>query len=193
MNVNSIPNAVSNEESLGAIEMESIIKKYNIDGIWHFTDRANLHSIEKHGGLFSRKLLDDKCIEIPVPGGNEWSEEADKINGVDKYVHLCFLNNHPMQFLAVQEQRIKDPIWLKIAVSVMLDPKTRYTSEVSNKTGAKILNHKEAVKKIDFEVLFTYMDWKNPAIHKRRCEAEKSEILIPNILPIDKILGFKNG
>ena len=157
--------------------MKSIIKKYNIDGIWHFTDRANLDSIKEHG-LLSRKTLNDKGIKIPVPGGNEWSQEADELRGLHAYVHLCFLNNHPMQFLAVQDKRIQDPIWLKIHVSVMLDPNVRFTSEVSNKSGVPILDHTEAVKQIDFEVLFTYIDWREPENHERRKAAEKSEIIV---------------
>ncbi len=174
--------------------MNTIIKKYNIDGIWHFTDRLNLESIEEHGGLLPLTVLNDKGIKIPVPGGNEWSQDADKRKGVDKYIHLCFLDNHPMLFGAIQEGRIQDPIWLKIDVSVMLPPEVKFTSEVSNKSGVPILNHSEAVNEIDFEILFTFIDWRgNTEIHERRKAAEKSEILIPDIVPIDKILGFRNG
>jgi hypothetical protein len=46
---------------------------------------------------------------------------------------------------------------------------------------------------IDFEVLFTRTDWKDPEVKARRMAAIKSEILIPTIVPINRILGFKNG
>jgi ssDNA thymidine ADP-ribosyltransferase, DarT len=176
------------------MNMETIIEKYKINGIWHFTDRLNLKLIEEHGGLLPLKVLNDKGINIPVPGGNQWSQDADKRKGVDKYVHLCFLRNHPMQFLAVQEGRIKDPIWLKIDMFAMLAPEVKFTLEVSNKSGAQLLSHSEAVNEIDFEILFTFIDWRGkPEIHERRKAAEKSEILIPDKVPIDKILGYKNG
>jgi len=175
------------------MNMKSIIKKYKIDVIWHFTDRANLYSIEEHRGLLPLKVLNDKGIEIPVQGGNQWSQDADKHKGLDKYVHLCFLDNHPMLFQARQEGRIQDPIWLKIDSSVMLVPEVRFTSEVSNKSGVPIHDHSEAVNKIDFEILFTFIDWRcNTTIHERRKTAEKSEILVPGIVPIDKILSYKN-
>jgi len=61
--------------------MESIISRYKIEYVWHFTDRANLASIEKHGGLFSRKLLDEKGIKIQVQGGNELSRYLDTLCG----------------------------------------------------------------------------------------------------------------
>jgi len=175
--------------------MKSIIKKYKIDGIWHFTDKSNLDSIQKHGGLFPLKVLNDKGIEIPVPGGNEWSQDADKHKGLDNYVHLCFVDNHPMLFLAVQEKRIQNPIWLKVDASVMLAPEVKFTSEVSNKSGVRLLNHSEAVSEIDFEILLPpFVEWRGkPDIHDRRNAAEKSEILIPDIVPIDEILEVKNG
>ncbi len=175
------------------MNIKSIIKKYNIDGIWHFTDKSNLDSIQKYEGLLPLKVLNDKGIEIPVPGGNEWSQDVDKRKGLDDYVHLCFVDNHPMLFMAIQEGRIQAPIWLKIDVSAMLAPEVRFTSEVSNKSGVPILDPREAVSKINFEALFTYTNWKDPEIHERRNAAEKSEILIPGIVPIDKILSYKNG
>lgn len=176
------------------MNMKSIIKKYKIDGIWHFTDRLNLESIQEHG-LLSRKTLNDKCIKIAVLGGNEWSQDADDRKGLDAYVHLCFLCNHPMQFLAVQEKRIQNPIWLKVDASVMLAPEVKFTSEVSNKSGVRLLNHSEAVSEIDFEILLPpFVDWRGkPDIHDRRNAAEKSEILIPDIVPIDEILEVNNG
>jgi len=174
--------------------MKSIIKKYNVVGIWHFTDRLNLESIEEHG-LLSRKTLNDKGIKIPVPGGNDLSQKLDDLEGLDAYVHLCFLDNHPMQFLAVRDKRIQNPIWLKVDASVMLAPEVKFTSEVSNKPGVRLLNHSEAVSEIDFEILLPpFVDWRGkPEIHERRNAAEKSEILIPVIVQIDKILSYKNG
>jgi hypothetical protein len=122
--------------------MKSIIEKYRIDCVWHFTDRANLSSIEKYGGLFPLKVLNDRGIKIPVQGGNDWSQDADRSKGLDKYVHLTFLDNHPMLFVSRQEGRIRDPIWLKIDASILVTPKVRFTTDVSNKRGVKILNHK---------------------------------------------------
>jgi len=177
------------------VVMKTIIEKYNLDGIWHFTDRTNLDSIQKYGGLLPLKVLNDKGIKIPIPGGNEWSHEEDERRGLDAYVHLCFLDNHPMLFRARQEGRIQDPIWLKIDASVMLSPNVRFTSEVSNKSGVRLLNHSEAVSEIDFEILLPpFVDWRGKQeIHDRRNAAEKSEILIPDKVPIEKILGYKNG
>jgi len=57
--------------------------------LYHFTDRRNLPLIKEMGGLFPIALLDQKNINVPAPGGNEWSRDADAPKGMGNYVHLC--------------------------------------------------------------------------------------------------------
>jgi len=174
--------------------MEKILNKYpKFDGIWHFTDCSNIDLIIEQQGLLSLAELERRKIAIPMPGGNNWSHDADRMKGLDEYVHLAFVDDHPMLFLAKKDGRIENPIWLKIDVSIILAPNVKFCSDVSNKSGAQIFESAQAASEIDFDVLFTYMDWKNPEIQQRRKEAIKSEILVPNIVPIEKILGYKNG
>jgi len=176
-----------------ANKMKTILAKYKFVGIWHFTDKSNLELIVKNKGLLSLGELERRGINIPIPGGNDWSHDADRMKGVQEYVHLAFVDDHPMLYRAKQEGRIPDPIWLKIDSSVLLEANVRYASEVSNKSGAPILQPEEAKEEIDFEVLFTRTDWRDPEIQARRQAAIKSEILIPGFVPIEKILGYKNG
>ena len=173
--------------------MKTILAKYKIDGIWHFTDRSNLELIEEHKGLLSLGEAERRGINIPIPGGNEWSHSADRIKELHEYVHLAFIDDHPMLFRATNEGRIPDPIWLRIKSSILLEEGVRFCSDVSNKSGVAILNTEEAVEQIDFDVLFTRMDWTDPNIQARRQAAIKSEILVPGFIPIDQILDFKNG
>lgn len=173
--------------------MKSILEKYKFDAIWHFTDQSNIDSIKENNGLLSLGELRRKGIAIPTPGGNQWSHDADVRQGVHEYVHLAFLDDHPMLFVAKQDGRVKNPVWLKISSSVLLDANVRFTSEVSNKANVQLLNSDQARERIDFEVLFSYMDWKDPEIKARRRLAIKSEILIPRCIPLSKILGKKNG
>lgn len=173
--------------------MQSILTRYRIDAVWHFTDRSNLALIQQHLGLLSLAELRRCGVEVPVPGGNDWSHDADVMKGLDEYVHLAFLDDHPMFFRAKQESRIANPVWLKINASILLEEGTRFTSDVSNKSGVKILTPDVARDMIDFEILYTRADWKDPEVKARRMAAIKSEILIPTIVPISKILGVKNG
>lgn len=173
--------------------MRSILAKYKIDAVWHFTDRSNLESITRHRGILSLGELERRGIEIPRPGGNEWSHDADKMNGVHDYVHLAFVRDHPMLYRARQDGRIQSPVWLKIKSSILLLNGVRFCDEVSNKSGSVIFDSEEAKERIDFEVLFTRMDWRNPEINMRRQTAVKAEILIPKFVPIENILDYQNG
>lgn len=173
--------------------MKDVITKFRIDGVWHFTDESNFDSIRKNGGLLSYAELRRRGIAIPSAGGNDWSHDADSWAGVDEYVHLAFIPNHPMLFIAKNDGRIAKPFWLKIDQSVLLQEGVRFTREVANKTGTKLLTAEEAIDQIDWEVLFTRTDWSDPTIKARRQAAEKSEILVPHSIPLSKILGKMNG
>ena len=173
--------------------MINLLKKHNIRCLWHFTDKSNLDLIVNFGGILSLKHITERNIKVPVFGGNEWSHDADRHKGLDHYVHLTFLDDHPMLYTAKQEERIKDPIWLFIDPSILLNSGVRYSADVSNKSGVEIVDEETAKNEIDFDVLFTFMDWRNPEIQQRRQTALKSEILIPDIIPLDKIKAWKNG
>ena len=68
-----------------------------------------------------------------------------------------------------------------------------FTPDVSNKAGVSIHSMEDAKKLIDFEVLFTRTDWKNPIIQQRLQQAEKSEILVPDYIPVDLLRNIPNG
>lgn len=173
--------------------MREVIRRYRIDGIWHFTDFANMESIQRSGGILSLAQLTQRRIVIPAPGGNDWSHEADRHKGVDEYVHLAFRQEHPMLYFARRDERITEPVWIKFDPGILLQDNVRFTADVSNKTGVPLLDAKQAAEQIDFEVLFSFMDWKDPAIRERRKAALKSEILVPDFIPADKILGAWHG
>jgi len=173
--------------------MKDVLTHYKIDGLWHFTDRSNLALVKQHGGLLSLGEIERRSVAVPALGGNQWSHDADKLKGLHEYVHLTFVDNHPMLYIARQEGRINDPVWLKIDLSILTVPGVLFTNDVSNKSGVCTMSGDEAKTRIDCEVLFTRTDWKDPAIVARRKAAQKSEILIPGSIPLDKILGYKNG
>jgi len=173
--------------------MKTILEKYRCDSVWHFTARANLESIREHG-LLSFAEAQRRGIEIPEPGGNDWSHSTDKSKGLDAYVHLAFVDKHPMLYVAQEhENRILDPVWLKIDSSVILGDEVRFCAAVANTSGAHILTAEEAQEAIDFDVLFIRMNWKVPAIQERLKKARKSEILVPDRIPYNKILDTQNG
>ena len=173
--------------------MKTILHKYKVEAIWHFTDKSNIELIKHNGGLLALGELQRRGVVTPAPGGNQWSHDADRIKGVHEYVHAAFLDDHPMLYIARLDARIPNPVWLKIDASVILGENVRFTNDVSNKAGVELLTPDQAREQIDFEALFTFMDWKNPEVQTRRRTALKSEVLIPRYSPLNKILGKKNG
>lgn len=159
----------------------------HIPRLYHFTDRRNLDSIRARGGLYPLSELVAKGISIPAPGGNQWSHDADGIKGMDRYVHLCFRSNHPMEYVARQDGRIGDTIFLEIHPAVMQFAGVMFTSDVSNKAGVQSVPIKQAVEIIDFEVLYTRTDWSDPTIQQRLKQAEKCEVLVPCHIPLSHI------
>ena len=118
------------------------------------------------------------------PGGNAWSMDADEMVGMDKYVHLCFRTNHPMEYLARQDGRIERTTWLYIEPGVMDIEGVVYSPGVSNKSGMPFYPINEAVDRIDFEVICTRTDWRDPAIKARLDQAELCEVLVPDHIPL---------
>jgi hypothetical protein len=164
-----------------------------IPALHHFTDRRNLLPIREWGGLYPLAKLKIKGIKVPAPGGNDWSQDADSMAGMDEFVHLCFRPTHPMEYLARQAGRIGDTIFLEIHPEVLQWTGVMFTPGVSNKSGVQAYSLKDARKMVDFEVLYTRTDWRDPAIKKRLLEAEKCEILVPKLIPLQLIRNFPNG
>jgi hypothetical protein len=165
-----------------------------IRNLFHFTDRRNLPSIQATGGLYSYARLKEMGIEIPAPGGNDWSHEADAYKGMERYVHLCFRPTHPMEHTAKVDGRIVSSIFLNIHTDVLQAADVRFTGGVSNKADVETYAIDEALGIIDFDMLYGgWKDWSNPEIQSRLQRVEKYEILVPDHIPLGSILNFPNG
>jgi len=165
---------------------------YNITSIWHFTDKSNLVSIEKYG-LLSLEKLTQENIEVSCYGANELSHSLDRAKGLDRYVHLSLIKDHPMQFTKKQNGEIPNPVWLEIDVSVLLEDETFFSNSVANARGSKIYEIHELNRHVDLDVLWTRTNWFDPEIQYRRRVAKKSEIMVANKIDTNLILGVSHG
>lgn len=160
--------------------------------LYHFTDTRNLPSIRQHGILSTRELR-ARGIAILAPGGNQWSLDADKMFGMDAYVHLCFTNSHPMAFLAQQDGRIQTVTYLYVRPDAIKIAGVMITNDVSNKSGVVPRAASEMLDTLDLEVIYKRTDWRNPAIQQRLQAAEKYELLVPSQLSATYITNMGNG
>lgn len=157
--------------------------------LYHFTDEANFESIAERG-LLSKVQLRTRGLWPPAAtGGNELSWQLDQFRGIDSYVSLCMTRNHGMKFTAHQAGRLPNPRYLTIKPEVLLFPGTRIALGVANANDVEILPAAEAVDRLDLEVLYKRTEWRDPAVNLRLRAAEKYEVLIPNSVPRELIVG----
>lgn len=165
-----------------------------IRNLFHFTDRRNLPSIREHGGLYSYALLKEMGIDIPAPGGNDWSHEADAYKSMDRFVHLCFRPTHPMEYVARVDGRIVSSIFLSVHTDVLKIDGVRFTEGVSNKADVETHSVEEAMDIIDFDMLYGgWKDWNDPDVQAKLRQVEKYEVLVPDHVPLKLILNCPNG
>lgn len=166
------------------------IAKFGVQSFWHFTDTRNLGSIRTAGAILRLAEAQRRRIEIPAPGGNDWSQKADKRLGLDEYVHLCLVGEHPMEFRAKEQGHIVESVFLGVSVEVLSVPDVRFAPGVANRSGVPLLTLDQAVAQMDFEVVYTRMNWKDPAIKERLKVARKYELLVPRDLPLALVRGL---
>lgn len=164
-----------------------------IPSLYHFTDRRNLPLIRQLGGLYPLAELERRGVEIPAPGSDATSRQVDRRRELHKYVHLCFKSNHPMEYVARQEGRIGDTIFLQVHPSVIQWEGVKFAPVMANTSGITIYTMEEARDMIDFDVLYTRTNWSEPQVQQRLQAAEKCEILIPKTIPLHLIRNLPNG
>jgi hypothetical protein len=157
--------------------------------VYHFSDRENIASIKQHG-ILSKKRMQELGISASKPGGNSWSWEADSFKGISSYVNVCLTTSHPMRHLALQEGRIVDAPYIAIKPEILLLPGVKIALDVANKKGVTIHDLNNAIDLMDLEVLYNRTDWKVSTIRQRLKSVEKYEVLIPNEIPPNFLLGL---
>jgi len=173
--------------------LQELVAGINASGqhktLYHFTDEANFSGIQDHGLLSKERLRALNLWPPKATGGNDLSQQLDLQRGIDPYVSLCMTRNHRMKYLAHQDGRLPNPRYLAIKPEVLLIPGTCLALGVANANDVEILPIAEGANRLDYEVLYTRTDWRDPAINQRLQTAEKFEILVPNGVPLEYITG----
>ncbi|MBZ0099275.1 MAG: DUF4433 domain-containing protein [Taibaiella sp.] len=173
--------------------ISNVISKSKLNStFYHFTDSRNLPMIQQHGILSTGLLKSNGLFEGTVTGGNEWSLNADERFGMHKFVHLCFMNQHPMEWIAKKEKRIESTVFLQIDPKILRVPGVLITKEVSNKAGCSPMPP-EKLDELDLEVVYERTEWTDVAVKSRLKLAKCYEVLVPDKIPVDYIRNLTNG
>jgi ssDNA thymidine ADP-ribosyltransferase, DarT len=163
--------------------------------LYHFTDVRNLPLIRTLGGLQSTARLREQAQQF-FPGGNQWSLEQDQRFGMDTYVHLCWATGHPMEWHIRQRDAAVRMIYLQIDTAILFEPNVRFSPGVANAVNMVTHSVQEAVdgNMIDYDAFYGNIgSLREAGPQARRQKAEKSEILVPDCVPIRFIRSLPNG
>lgn len=166
--------------------IKETLENYGITSIYHFTDKSNLKMIEKFGIQSLKNIF---SLDIPVKhfGAEEISHNLDKRKGLDKYVHLSFVKDHPMYHISKKRGNIINPIWIELDSEILFKKDTLFCNEVANKNGANIFRIGDVIKYIDFDtILLPNHSW-------TRKEARKAEIMAYDKISTNLIKGITYG
>lgn len=171
---------LSTERKENWSDFKRILDDNGIRYLYHFTDRRNIPSIKRHGGLFSWQYCDTHGITIPSPGGIGFGRDLDQRYGLEDYVRLSFCKEHPMKYIAMKDGRIQNPVVLLIDIEVAYLKGTLFSDMNATKTGHKTGGALNDLSKIRFDIV------KLPN-HFNLEEPEKSfyqaEILVKTFVP----------
>ena len=155
--------------------------------LYHFTDKANLESIKKNGGLLSWYYSEENEIEINKPGGDDLSRMLDRKYKLHDYVRCSFTKNHPMMFAAIRSMRINDPIILEIDPKIATFETTMFSDMNATKNG-----HKRGGDLSDFtNIHFETVKQKNQFnLGENEIPYFQAEIMVKTFIPIQYILNL---
>ncbi len=173
-----------NWEELAQVLVDSGIKK-----LYHFTDRDNIESIIRYGGLYSWKDCEDKGIPIAKPGGGDLSRSLDRRAGLEYYARLSFVPDHPMMYVAMDDGRISNPVVLEIDIEAALWEDSLYSDRNMTRNGANVGGSLDDLKSIHFDLFhgIRYFDMDDD-----EKMYYKAEVLVKHFIPIEYITNIGN-
>ncbi len=171
-------------------EFLEVLEQNRITKLYHFTDFDNLESIIQNGGLYSWADCEEKGIKIAKPGGSSQSRSLDQRDRLEHYVRLSFAYDHPMQYVAMNDGRISNPVVLEIDLETALWDSSLYADRNATKTGAQVGGTVDDLKAVRFGLfnrMMRYFDMTEEA--KMHYQAE---VLVKNFIPLKYIKNISN-
>ena len=172
-------------------EFKAVLDEHKIVKLYHFTDRDNLESIIKNGGLYSWMDCERKGIKINKPGGSSVSRQLDSGRNLEDYVRVSFTTQHPMMYVAMKDGRISNPVILEIDPEVIYWNETLYANLNAAKhtikpiIGPTLSDFKQIhFQSVKFRTHFDLPEEEQPYF--------QAEVLVKNFIPLEYIKNIGN-
>ena len=170
-------------------EYKDILERNGITKLYHFTDRDNLESIIRNGGLYSWADCESRSIDIKKPGGGSMSRQLDSRDGLQHYVRVSFVTQHPMMYVAMNDGRISNPVLLEIDPQVIWWQGTKYADRNATKNGAHVGGNLDDFKAIHFNAVKAN---KHFDLDPNEQPFFQAEVLVKNCIPLKYITNIGN-
>ena len=170
-------------------DYQNLLKQNGIGKLYHFTDRDNLASIIQHGGLYSWADCEEKGIQIAKPGGSSQSRDLDRRDGLQHFVRVSFVKEHPMMYVAMSDGRISNPVVLEIDPAVIYWQNSMYADRNATKNGAQVGKSLADFKNIHFNAIKARKHFDLPEEEQSFFQAE---VLVKNHIPLECITNIGN-
>lgn len=175
-------------------EFAQVLQENGITKFFHFTDRSNISSIKKNGGLFSWYYCDRNDIKIDRPGGSMQSRYNDTTNNKSDYVRLAFNKEHPMLWIAHEKEgRITDPVWLEVDIEVAFFEQTEFADKNAAAFKAYTPNIGRSIqylKNIRFDILRQAEIFKHYNLSETEKRFNQAEVLVKTWVPTQYIVNI---
>lgn len=166
---------------LDQFTIQNFIDINNIKCLYHFTDRRNIDSIIRRGGLYSAYLCDKLGI-VYKGGGDKSSRKRDRETGTENYVNLSFCNDHGMRPVAERRNQYES-VLLEISPKILFKQGVLFSDVNATKKDAKIEQGGFGLSNVNYEE--TQKKWKG----NYNC-LHHAEILVPEKIPVDFIINL---
>lgn len=170
-------------------EFKKLIEQHHITTLYHFTDRENLESIIKNGGLYSWADCEQKGISISKPGGSMGSCDLDRRDNLQNFVRVSFVREHPMMYVAMNEGRISNPVVLEIDPEVIYWQDSLYADRNATKNGALVGSSIDDFSQLHFNSFKAKKHFDLDADEQKFYQAE---VLVKNHIPLQFIKNIGN-
>lgn len=179
-------NTLAHTQKANAWEFRNYLTSNGIRYLYHFTDRRNLDSIRRNGGLYSWYYCENHDISIPYPGGGEQSRNLDRWHGLQDYVRLSFCNDHPMAYRLKQDGY--NLVLLRIKIDVALLSETLF-SDINAADGAHHHGRTmDDLRRVDLSATQQHYVSSSSPIFKKH----QAEILVKTFIPLEYIENIDN-
>lgn len=170
-------------------EFKKLIEQHHITTLYHFTDRENLESIIKNGGLYSWADCEQKGISISKPGGSLDSRNLDRRDNLQNFVRVSFVKEHPMMYVAMNDGRISNPVVLEIDPEVIYWQDSLYADRNATKNGALVGSSIDDFSQLHFNSFKAKKHFDLDADEQKFYQAE---VLVKNHIPLQFIKNIGN-